>query len=261
MGIVEAVKQGFLLSKKLLQVVLIFFILNAIMGLISLPFTTPENAGNPAIAVVSFLLTVVFFAIFIFLQGGALGLVRDVHKTGACDMSNFKAYGKKYYLKILSLLGLYVLIAVGVALVLFLIGGGALAIANNPFIRTLIAVIAVIVALCAVVMLLFPVYSIVADESTVLEAVKKGISISRNNFWEALKIFLLLLVISIVASLVIGFIVGLVTIPLPLIVTRIVITIANSAVQAYIPVVMMLVLMGYYLGLTKKAESPQDPAV
>lgn len=261
MGIVEAVKQGFLLSKKLLKVILIFFILNTVMGLISLPLTTPENAGNPAIAAVSFVLTVVFFAIFIFLQGGALGLVRDVHKTGACDISNFKTYGKKYYLKILGLLSLYILIAVGVALVLFLIGGGVLAVANNAFMRTLIAVIAVVVAFGAVVMLLFPVYSIVADENTVLEAIKKGVSVSRNNFWEVLKIFLLLVVISVVASLIIGFIVGLITIPLPLIVTRMVITIVNSAVQAYIPIVMMLVLMGYYLGLTKKAESPQGPAV
>ena len=258
MVIIEAVKQGILLSKKLFNVVLIFFILNTIMGLISLPLTTPENTGNPALAAISFVLTVVFFAIFIFLQGGALGLVRDIHKTGACDFSNFQAYGKKYYLKILGLLSLYILIALGVGLVLFLVGSGVLAIANNVFMTTLIAVIAVAVALIAIVMLLFPIYSIVADENTILGAVKKGISVSRNNFWNVLKIFLLLIVMSVVVSLVIGFIIGLITIPLPLIITRVIITIVNSVVQSYIPIVMMLALMGYYLGLTKAPEVPQE---
>lgn len=261
MNIVESVKKGFLLSQKLLKVVLIFFILNVVMGLISLPLTTPENAGNPVVATISFLLTMIFFVIFIFLQGGALGLTRDIHKTGACDISNFIAYGKKYYLKILGLLSLYILIALGIALVLFLVGSGVLLIANNAFMRAIVTVIAAAVALIAVVILLFPVYSIVADENRVLQAIKKGISVSRANFWEVLKIFLALVGISIVVSLVIGFIIGLITIPLPLILTRVIITIVNSAVQSYIPVVMMLVFMGYYLGLAKEGESPQGPAV
>ncbi len=261
MNIVESVKKGFLLSQKLLKVVLIFFILNVVMGLMSLPLTTPENTGNPVIATISFLLTLIFFTIFIFLQGGALGLTRDIHKTGACDISNFIAYGKKYYLRILGLLSLYVLIALGIALVLFLVGSGVLLIANNAFMRSIVTVIAATVALVAVVILLFPVYSIVADENRVLQAIKKGISVSRNNFWEVLKIFLFLIAISVVVSLVIGFIIGLITIPLPLILTRVIITIVNSAVQSYIPVVMMLVFMGYYLGLAKEGESPQGPAV
>jgi hypothetical protein len=259
MNIGETVKKGFVLANKLLKVVLIFFILNAIMGLISLPLTTPEKAGMPAVAAASFVLSIVFFAIFIFLQGGALGLVRDLHKTGACDINNFSVYGKKYYVKILGVLLLYVSIAVLVALVLFAIGGGLLFIANNALVRTLVAVIAIVVGLIAVILLLFPVYSIVADENTVIAAIKKGISVSRNNFWNVLKIFLLLIILSIGISLIVGFLIGLVTIPLPLMVTRIVITLVNSAVQAYIPIVMMLVLMGYYLGLTKEA-SPQSPA-
>lgn len=260
MGIIETVGKGFLLSKKLIKVVLIFFILNLVMGLIGLPLAAPENAGNPVIAAISFVLTLIFFAIFIFLQGGALGLSRDIHKTGACEISNFVRYGKKYYLKILSLLLLYILIALGIALVLALVGSGALAIANNAFTKTLVTVVSVVVAIIAVVTLLFPVYSIVADENAVLQAVKKGISISRNNFWNVLKLFLLLVVISIFISLVVGFIIGFITIPLPLILTRVIITIVNSAVQAYIPIVMMLALMGYYLGLTKEAEGSEGPA-
>ncbi|UCD54611.1 MAG: hypothetical protein JSV93_03570 [Candidatus Omnitrophota bacterium] len=261
MNIVGSIKNAFLLSQKLLKVVLIFFILNVIMGLISLPLTTPENAAKPAAAVISFFFTVIFFVIFIFLQGGALGLIRDIHKTGACSISNFSAYGKKYYLKILGLLSIYILIALGIALVLFLLGSGVLLIANNAFVRALVTVMAVAVALVAVVMLLFPVYSIVVDESSILEAIKKGINISRNNFWEVLKIFLSLIAISVVVSLVIGFIIGIITIPLPLILTRVIITIVNSAVQSYIPIIMMLVLMGYYLGLAKEGKSPHSPAV
>ena len=64
MGIVEAVVKGFSLSGKLVKVMLMFFILNVVMGLISLPLASPENLGQPGIAVASFGLSLIFFAIF-----------------------------------------------------------------------------------------------------------------------------------------------------------------------------------------------------
>lgn len=258
MGIGEAVKKGFSQSGKLLKVVLLFFVLNSIMGLASLPLAKPENAGQPGIVAISFILSVVFFLIFIFLQGGALGLSRDINKTGAANMANFVAYGKKYYVKILGLLLLYIGIAIALVLVLGLIGSGILAIMNNAFTRTLVGVVAGIVALMAIVLLLFPIYSIVADETSVIQSFKKGMALGKANFWSILGLFMSLVIISILISLAIGFVVGLITVPLPVGITQVVITIVNSAVQSYIPIVMMLALMGYYLGLANKGpESPQ----
>lgn len=258
MGVVDTIKKGFLLSGKLKNVVIIFFTLNVVMGLISLPLAGPENAGKPGIMVISFLLSVIFFVIFIFLQGGALGLARDAHKTGSVDMNNFKIYGKKYYVRILCLLLLYVLVALALVLVLGLAGSGILALANNAFTRALVGAISGVCAFGAIVLLLFPVYSIVADESRVMDAVKKGIGLSRDNFWKVAGLFASLVLISLIASLVVGFIVGLITVPLPFKVTQVIITIVNSVVQSYIPIVMMLALMGYYLGLSGTGKGPES---
>ncbi len=257
MGIIEAIKNGFSLSGKLLKVILFFFALNLIMGLVSLPLANPESAGQPNIAAISFALSIVFFIIFIFLQGGALGLVKDLVKSGNVNMANFTAYGKKYYVRILGILLIYIAIAVVIVLVLSLIGSGILAVADNILTRTIIGAISLIVALMAIVLLLFPIYSVVADENGVITALKKGMKTGWENFSKTLGIFVLLAVISIVISLVVGFIIGLVTIPLPVGVTQIIITIVNSAVQSYLPIVMMIALMGYYLALTKKDPGPE----
>ncbi len=257
MSIIEAVKKGFTLSGKLFKVMVLFFMLNVIMGLISLPLAKPENVGNPSVAVISFILSLIFFAIFIYLQGGALGAARDIHKSGSWDMANFSAYGKKYYLKILGLLALYILIALGIVLILALIGSGILAIGDNAFTRTLVFGAAALIAIFTIVLLLFPIYSIVADEKSVMQAFKKGIKLGRDHFWPVLGLFALLVIISVFISLVVGFIIGLVTVPFPLLLGQVLITIVNSAVQSYIPIVMMLALMGYYLSLTKESEAPQ----
>lgn len=258
MGTVETIKKGFSLSGKLKKVILIFFALNTIMGLASLPLARPENAGNPGTIAMSFILSVIFFVIFVFLQGGALGLAKDAHKTGDADMSNFVSYGKKYYVKILGLLLLYVLIAAALVLVLGLAGSGILALMNNLFTRTLIGVVAGVAAFAIIILLLFPIYAVVADEAGVVEALKKGIAIGRENFWKIAGLFACLVLISVLVSLVVGFVIGLITVPLPFTLTQIIITVVNSAVQSYIPIVMMLALMGYYLGLTAKgSEGPQ----
>ncbi len=260
MGILEAVKKGFSLSPKLLNVILIFFILNVVMGLVSLPLAKPENVGKPGIAAASLGLSLVFFLIFIFLQGGALGLVRDIHKTGSFNMSDFAVYGRKYYLRILGLLLVYVLIALAIVVVLALIGSGIMAIGDNIFTRSVVGAIVGVVAVIAIVLLLLPIYSVVADENGVIKALGKGIRLARENFWKVLGLFLTLVVISVLISLAIGFIIGLITVPLPFTVSQIIITIVNGIVQSYIPIVMMLALMGYYLSLAKGAESPQqDP--
>jgi len=261
MGIVDAVKKGFSLAGKLRNVILIFFGLNVVMGLISLPLASPENTGNTGIAALSFVLSIVFFLIFIFLQGGALGLVKDLLKTNSFNMANFQAYGKKYYLRILGLLLLYVAIALALVLILGLIGSGIITMADNVFVRAIVGTLAGAVALMAIVALLFPIYSIVVDEIGTIDALKKGVKMGLDNFLNTLGIFLLLVVISIVISLAVGFVIGLVTIPLPFTLTQIIITIVNSAVQSYIPIVMMLALMVYYLGLNEAAvKGPEGPA-
>ncbi|MBU1657063.1 MAG: hypothetical protein KKB12_02705, partial [Candidatus Omnitrophica bacterium] len=61
MGIMDVVKKGFVETSKLMKVVLIFFVFNVVMGLISLPLTDPVNAGNPGVVAISAILALIFF--------------------------------------------------------------------------------------------------------------------------------------------------------------------------------------------------------
>ncbi len=251
MGIFEAIKKGFVQASKLMSLVLIFFIFNVVIGLISLPLTNPANAGNPAIVAVSIISSILFFLVFIYLQGGALGTVNDQLKTGSSSLAQFTGYGSKFYVRILGLLLIYLLIAIGIVLVLSLISAGLLLLGDNAVMRSLVALIVTIVAVGVITLLIYPIYSIVVEDIGAIAALKRGILVAVKNFWRTLGVFIVLLLVSLVISLVVGFLAGLITIPLGDIASRIILSIINAAVQSYIPIVMMVAFMSFYLSLIK----------
>ncbi|MCK4852201.1 MAG: hypothetical protein KAS86_03715 [Candidatus Omnitrophica bacterium] len=257
MGIMEAVKKGFAETSKLMNLVLVFFAFNVVISLISLPMTNPANAGNPGIMAVSIISSLLFFLVFIFLQGGAMGTVKDRIKTGSASLAQFTAYGQKFYFRILGLLLIYVLMAVGIILVLALISAGVLLLGDNVATRSLVAVIVTIASAGIVTLLVYPVYSIVVEDIGSVQALRKGILVARNNFGKTFGLFVVLLLISLVISLVIGFFTGLVTIPLGGQAGRVVLAIVNAAVQSYIPIVMMVAFMSFYLFLIEEKGSAQ----
>ncbi|MDD4956899.1 MAG: hypothetical protein PHH49_02375 [Candidatus Omnitrophica bacterium] len=258
MGIFEAVKKGFVLSQKLLNVVLVFFVFNAIIGLISLPLANPDKADDPGIAVISIITSVIFFLIFIFLQGGALGLVKDEIKTGLTNIGKFVEYGKKYYKSILALLLIYIVLAICVVLLLSLVSAGVLLLGDNGITRSILAAIITVVAIVAITMLIYPIYSVVVDDIGAVAALKKGIGVAKDHFWNTLGLFIVMLIISMVISLLIGFVIGLVTIPMPEGVGAILITLVNAAVQSYMPIIMMISFMSFYMALNVKGLSQQQ---
>ncbi len=249
MGIVEAIKKGFSVTGRLMNVVVIFFVFNLIVGFLSLPLANPANAGNPAIVAVSVVMSIVFFFAFVFLQGGALGLVKDQLKTGVASTANFAVYGKTYYLRILGLLLMYLLIAVGVVLILALISAGLLLIGDNVVVRALVATIITIAAVGIITFLLYPIYSVVADDLTPVPALRKGILVAKANFGRTLGLFILMLVISVVISIIVGFLAGIISIPMGETISRIILTVLNAAVQSYVPMVMMIAFMGFYMAI------------
>lgn len=249
MGIMQAVKKGFAETAKLMNVVLIFFIFNTVIGLISLPLVNPARAGEPGIVAISVISSLIFFLIFIFLQGGALGLVRDRIKTATSSMANFTAYGKKFYGRIFGLLLLYIIVAISIVLVLTLISAGILLMGDNILTRSIVAAIVTAVAVITITLLIYPIYSIVVDDLGAFSALKKGISVAREHFWRTLGLFVVLLIISMVISLVIGFVVGLISVALNPAISQVLVTIVNAAVQSYIPIVMMVAFMAFYMSL------------
>ena len=256
MGVLEAVKKGFTQTTKLMNVVLVFFIFNVVIGLISLPLANPERAGNPGIVTVSIISSILFFLIFIFLQGGALGLVKDQIKTAYNSMAQFTNYGKRYYLRILGLLLLYVLIAIAIVLVLSLISAGILLLGDNVATRSIVAAIVTAVAIIVITLLIYPIYSIVVDDLGSFAALKKGVNKAKENFWQTLGLFVVLLIVSLVISLVIGFVIGLITVPLSPNISQVLIAVVNAAVQSYIPIIMMVAFMSYYMALGKGSAAP-----
>lgn len=259
MGIFEAVKKGFAQTMKLMNVVLVFFIFNVVVGLISLPLANPERAADPGIVAVSIISSVLFFLIFIFLQGGALGLVKDQIKTASASMAQFTEYGRKFYLRILGLLCLYIILAIGVVLLLSLTSAGLLLLGDNLAVRSIVATIVTVVAIVVITLLVYPIYVIVAEDKGPIESLKKGVQVAKNNFWRTLGLFVVMLIVSLVISLIVGFIVGLITVPMPVAISQIIIAIVNAIVQAYIPVIMMVAFMAFYLSLTEGA-APQQTA-
>ncbi|MCK5451535.1 MAG: hypothetical protein KAI70_07205 [Candidatus Omnitrophica bacterium] len=249
MGIIEIIKKGFVETAKLINVVLVFFVFNAVIGLISLPLSNPEKAGNPGTVLVSVLFSILFFLAFILLQGGALGIIKDKIKTGAVNLSRFVDYGKQFYVRILSLLLLYVLLAIGAVLLLSLVSAGILLLGDNIITRTLVALAVTAAAVTIITYLVYPIYIIVGEDMAALAAFKKGIAVAKVNFTRTLGLFMSMLLVSLVISLGVGFLVGIVTMPLPVGFSQVIVAIANAGVQSYISIVMMVVFMSFYFSL------------
>lgn len=261
MGILEAVKKGFGQTPKFMNIVLVFFVFNLVIGLISLPLANPARAGTPGVIAVSIISSILFFLIFIFLQGGALGTIKDLIKTGSATLAQFPAYGKKFYLRILGLLLLYILIAIGIVLVLSLISAGILLLGDNIATRSIVATIVTVAAIVVITLLIYPIYSIVVEDVGPLAALKKGVTVAKANFWRTLGLFIILLVISLLISLVIGFIIGLITVPFGTNISQVVIAIVNAAVQSYIPVVMMVAFMSFYMSLIEAKPEEEGEVI
>ncbi len=254
MGIVEIVKKSFGQVSKLLNVVLIFFVFNGIIGLISLPLSDPARSGEPGIIVLSIISSLLFFLVFVLLQGGTLGVIKDQIKGNTCDLSQIIEYGKKFYTRILTLLLIYILVAIGAVLILSMVSAGILLLGDNLVTRSLVAIVVTAAAVGMITLLVYPIYAIVAEDSSALEGFKKGVATAKDNFVKTLGLFMGLLIISLVISLIIGFITGLVTVPLGGNIGQVIIAIVNAAVQSYISVVMMVAFMSFYLSVSSASQ-------
>ena len=249
MGIMDAVKKGFGAANSLLKVIGIFFVFNAIVSVVSVPLTDPGRAGDPMVVAFSIVSSILFFLIFIFLQGGALGMVSEKIKTTKFNMSNFVGYGKKNYLRILGLLLMYIVVAILVVLLLGLVSAGILLLGDNTFSRVIVALLVTVSSLGIITLLIYPIYAVVADDLGPVAAFKKGVATSLSNFLKTLGLFVALLFISLIISFIIGAIVGAITLPFGPNVSQYIVAIVNAAVQSYIPIVMMVAFMGMYLSL------------
>jgi hypothetical protein len=131
---------------------------------------------------------------------------------------------------------------------------------DNVVTRTIVAVLVTVVAVGIITLLIYPIYSIVADDIGTIAALKKGVNVAKSNFLVTLGLFVAMLIVSLVISLVVGFVIGLITVPLPLAASQVIITIINALVQSYIPIVMMVAFMSFYMALTMGGAASSGPS-
>jgi hypothetical protein len=271
MGIVEAIKKGFGIASKNLFLVLILFIFNLIWNMVNIAImpqgampvsgAAPAAATPPAVppetAILALITSAIFIVISIFMQGGALGLVKDYIKEGKMKLGVFASYGLKYYLRLLGLGILIILIVLIIALIAALIIA-----ATAPLNNAIATVIATIIAVCIglagiyfVLLLVMSPYALICDNANIIESMKHSMKVVRKAFWRVLLLLVLLVLIAIGIGVLIGILTGLATVAIPAKAGKVVIGVVNSLFNGYLGVVMMAAFMAYYLALTGKEKA------
>lgn len=261
MGIIEAVKRGFGVATKLLKLVLVLFIFNAIWNLGSIPFITPQAAATTTVNIAALVFSLVFVLASIFMQGGTLGIVRDYLKTGTGKLGGLVSYGLKYYLRLL-VLGLIVVLIIGIVAILAVLIIAGTAPLNQIVVTVIAATVAIaigVIGVYFVLLLVMAPYILVCEEAGVIASIKKSIEFVRRTFLKVFLLLVVLILLSIGMGFTIGFLTGLLTIVIPMKVAQIIIGLVNSAFNGYLGIVMMAAFMAFYFAHTKKVEvAPQE---
>lgn len=263
MGIIEAIKKGFGVAAKGLSLLAVLFIFNLAGNLATLPFTpAPGAAASPQAALPLLAISLIFIIISIFIQGGSLGLVRDVIKEGRMKLAVMAQYGAKYFIRLL-LLGVLILLFL---VVISLAVGLLIAITaplNNAVVTAVAVVAAIAIAVVAALYFFIPFilspYAVVCDEAGAIEALKKGIAVGRTPFtrvFALLALTVLLVLIALGIGFLIGLLVGLISALIPAGSAKILLIVVSSAVNSYLGIVATAAFMLYYL--SKKGSVAQN---
>ena len=271
MSVVDAIKKGFGIASKNMLLVLVLFVFNLIwnminvafipQGAIPVPGAAPAAVTPPAISsqvtVLVLIATSIFILVSIFMQGGALGVVRDYVKEGRMKLSQFTSYGMRYYPRLLGLGVLIILFVVIVALIAALIVA-VTAPLNNVIVTAIAAIIAIAIGLAGVYFILLLVmspYSLVCDNVGIIESMKRSIGAAQKAFWRVLLLLVLLILIAVGIGFLIGILTGLLTVAIPVKAGQVVIGIVNSIFNGYFGIVIMAAFMTLYLALTGKEKA------
>lgn len=262
MGIIEAIRKGFGVAAKGLGLMAVLFVFNFISNLATLPFTpAPGATAAPQAALPLLAISFIFIVISIFVQGGALGLIRDIIKEGRIKLAAMAQYGAKYFVRLLLLGALILLFVIVVALAAGLLIA-VTAPLNNAVITAAAIVVSIGIAVVTAVYFFIPFilspYAVVCDDIGVMDALKKSIAIGRTPFsrvFALLALTVLLVLIALGVGFLVGLLVGLISAALPVGAARILMVLVSSVVNSYLGVVATAAFMLYYL--SKKESVPQ----
>ena len=134
MGIIEAIKNGFVSIAKNMKLWFLLLVISLIVVAIGMPLLvrvfgpdivkfgntnlTPDQMSNLNINWLLFAVLMIFlFSIQTFVNSGILGSVKDIVKTNTVSLANFLGYCKKYFGRLI----LYILVMTVAVLILMLI--------------------------------------------------------------------------------------------------------------------------------------------
>ncbi len=196
MKVLDAVKKGFDVACKNLNLVLIVFGFSLagylILMQISPPMPTTPGAGitiTPAVAI----FRAVFFLLSVLLYGGIFSLVKDFIKEGKQELSKFIGYGKKFYVRLLGLL-LILLLIIWIAAFLAVLIVSLTAAANNAVLTVVAGIIALVVGALGIYLeflLFLSPYVLIVEDVDIISSCKRSIAFVRSNLMKVLGLGLL----------------------------------------------------------------------
>ena len=260
-GVLEAIKKGFGIATKSLGLVLILIIFNFIGNVTSMPFAVPAGqTPTPQMVAGAVAFTIVFILISIFIQGGALTLVRDSIKEGKMKLALFASYGAKYYIKLLGL-GILIVLIIGIVALIAALLIALTAPLNNVIISGIAIAFAIAIGVIASLFYFIPFalspYALICEGLGVIASMKRGLVVAKKPFVRVfllILLFVIMILISLGVGLVFGFLVGLVSAMIPAMAGKILMAVVTSIINGYLGIVMMAAFMTYYLSLAAKVE-------
>lgn len=270
MGVFDVIGKGFSYASKSVGLILILFIFNLVVSLASIaiigPATVTPVAGavvpplNFAKGIAALLLGLVAILLSVFIHGGSLACIRDLVKEGKFSLNKFASYGGSFYAKLLGLGILIMLILLVAVIVIGLIISAGAAI-NNAAITAIFVILSILLGLAALyilVLFIFSPYSVVVDDSKVIESMKRSIQFAKKNLGSIIGLAVLAILISVIVGLISGFFaiilnLGFKNTPR---ISDILQAIINSGLNSYISVVLIAAFMAYYMTKSKPTFTP-----
>lgn len=264
MKAVEIIGKGFSIAQKNLGLIIVLFVFNALWNIVTALLGGPApDLTNSQLNARLAIITVIFVLANIFIQGGLLGTLKDTAGTDTgAQLSNFAKYGKKFYLRFLSL-AIFVILIVGLgALVIGLIVSIPLALKNMAvnIIAGLISLLAAGIGLYFLFLIFLSPYSIVVDDAGIFKSMRNSICFIRKSILRTIGLLVLLGLIGLGIAFVLGIIIGLLTVALKLggTTAQLLAGIISSAVNSYITVVISAALILYYSSSAVLLQKKED---
>ncbi|MDD5679753.1 MAG: hypothetical protein PHI59_00710 [Candidatus Omnitrophica bacterium] len=206
----DSIKKAFMLSVAAVKIFLVISAFNIFINVINLMvIPAPVNAEmdiKKSLTVIG--LGIIFFFAAIFIQGGVITYIKELVKSGSTGLASFISNCGKYFMRMLGIILITILIAVGWG-VLFL---GILP-AMLPALKVVFLILGFISLIGILLLLILPAYALVTGDLGVMASMRKGVSVAAANFLQIIGILIILVIISIVIMFIASLITGLLSIP------------------------------------------------